>query len=254
MSIQLPEIDVQNINKRPTFSNLEDERQYRKEHLAATFRVFAKLGYEEGVMGHVSVRDPIETDKYWTNPFGLSFGLIRVSDLVLMDFNGKVVSGHGLVHPGGILLHLPILRDNPEIISAAHTHSIYGRTWSAFGRQLDPLTAEAAAFYEYHAIYDSFARGEGDNLAKAVGNNKIVLMKNHGLLSLGKSVDEAAYWFISMEKACHGQLLAEAAGKPHILGDEDARKIAARTDSNFGWLNFQPYFQSIVREQPDLLL
>ncbi|WP_019909892.1 class II aldolase/adducin family protein [Paenibacillus sp. HW567] len=246
-------IDAGTINQRPEFSHPEDERQYRKERLAAAFRVFAKLGYEEGVMGHMSVRDPIKTDHYWTNPFGLGFGLIKASDLVLMDFGGKVVEGNGLVHPGGILLHLPILRDNPHIISAAHTHSIYGRTWSAFGRLLDPLTAEAAVFYKRHAIYDSFEHGEGDNLAQAVGSNKVLLLKNHGILSLGKSVEEAAYWFISFEKASQGQLLAEAAGKPLLIADERAESIAAWTDEKFGWLNFQPYYQAIVDAQPDLL-
>ncbi|MBB6634783.1 class II aldolase/adducin family protein [Cohnella thailandensis] len=246
-------IDAATINQQPIFSNLEDERQHRKERLAAAFRVFAKLGYEEGVMGHISARDPIKTDHYWTNPFGLSFGLIKTSDLVLMGPEGKIASGHGLVHPGGIQLHLPILRDNPHIQSAAHTHSIYGRTWSAFGRLLDPLTAEAAVFHNRHVIYDSFAHGEGDNLAQVVGNNKAVLLKNHGILSLGKTVDETAYWFISFEKASQGQLLAEAAGKPLLIGEKDAEAIAARTGEQFGWLNFQPYYQAIVREQPDLL-
>ena len=86
-------IDAATINQQPIFSNLEDERQHRKERLAAAFRVFAKLGYEEGVMGHISARDPIKTDHYWTNPFGLSFGLIKASDLVLMSPEGKIASG-----------------------------------------------------------------------------------------------------------------------------------------------------------------
>ncbi|MFE6075080.1 class II aldolase/adducin family protein [Paenibacillus sp. NPDC057886] len=246
-------IDARTINRQPSFTHVEDERQYRKERLAAAFRVFAKLGYEEGVMGHASVRDPEKTDHYWTNPFGLSFGLIKASDLVLMNYEGKIVEGHGLVHPGGILLHLPILRDNPHIVSAAHTHSIYGRTWSSFGRLLDPLTAEAAVFHNRHAIYDSFEHGEGDNLAQAVGNNKVLLLKNHGILSLGQTVDEAAYWFISFEKASQGQLLAEAAGKPLLISESHAEAIALRTDAQFGWLNFQPYYQSIITEQPYLL-
>lgn len=246
-------INTKTIAKQPQFSNLDDERQHRKEKLAAAFRVFAKLGYEEGVMGHISVRDPEKVDHYWTNPFGLSFGLIRASDLVLMNFEGKVVSGHGLVHPGGVQIHLPILRENPHIVSAAHTHSIYGRTWSTFGRLVDPLTAEAAVFYKSHIIYDSFENGEGSNLAKVVNNNKAVLMKNHGILTIGKTVDEVAYWFISFEKVCQAQLIAESAGTPKIINNKHALEIANRSNAHFGWLNFQPYYQSIVLEQPDLL-
>lgn len=246
-------IDAATINQQPTFAHPEEERQHRKEKLAAAFRVFAKLGFDEGVMGHISARDPVWTDHYWTNPFGLSFRLIKASDLVLMNYDAKIVSGYGLVHPGGILLHLPILRANPQIVSAAHTHSVYGRAWSAFGRLLDPLTAEAAVFYRRHAIYDSFAAGEGESLAQAVGDNKAILMKNHGILTVGKTVDEAAYWFVSMEKACQVQLAAEAAGKPGLIGEQHAEAIAARSGEQFGWLNFQPLYQAIVTEQPDLL-
>ncbi|MBD2846749.1 class II aldolase/adducin family protein [Paenibacillus sp. IB182496] len=246
-------IDTSTINQPPQFHTLDDERQYRKERLAAVFRIFAKLGYEEGVMGHVSARDPERPDHYWTNPFGLSFSLIRASDLVLIGPDKKVVSGHGLVHPGGLLLHPQLLRGNPEIVSAAHTHSIYGRSWSTLNRLLDPLTAESAAFYRQHAIYDSFAGGEGDNLARAVERNKVILLRNHGILSVGRTVDEAAYWFISFERSCQAQLLAEAAGRPQPVGAEHAEAVAARTDARFGWLNFQPYYQAIVQEQPELL-
>lgn len=238
----------------PVFASFGEERQHRKERLAAACRIFHKLSFEEGVMGHISVRDPERTDHYWTNPYAFSFGAIRASDLVLYNFKGEIVEGDTkFIHRGGTLIHIPILETRPDVISAVHTHSIYGRAWSTLGRLLDPISAEAAVFYNKHAIYDSFEHGEGYSLAQAIGDNRALLLKNHGIVTVGQSVDEAAYLFVSMEKACQVQLLAEAAGKPISLSPKHAGEVASRVTPYVGWLNFQPMFQGIVKEQPDLL-
>ncbi|RXZ80046.1 class II aldolase/adducin family protein [Paenibacillaceae bacterium] len=236
----------------PQFDNLEDEREHRKQRLVAAFRVFSKYGYDEGVMGHISVRDPIKTDHYWTNPLALSFNLIKTSDLVLQNHKGEIVHGHGYVHGGALLLHPPIQKLRPDINAIAHTHSIFGKTWCSLGRKLDPITTESAVFYQAHDVFDSFKHGEGEALANAVGNNKGLLLKNHGLVTFGKTVDEAAYWFISMERSCQAQLLAEAVGKPELIEHERAQQVSNRFTSDMGWLNFQPYYDTIVKENPEL--
>ncbi|MDO3409429.1 class II aldolase/adducin family protein [Saccharibacillus sp. CPCC 101409] len=240
--------------QKPEFATYEEERLYRKRRLAAACRLFAKFGFEEGVMGHISARDPERTDHYWANPFAYSFGTIKVSDLVLYNFKGEIVEGKTpYIHRGNTILHIPILATRPDVISAVHTHSIYGRTWSTLGRPVDPITAEAAVFYKRHALYDSFALGEGQNLADAVGDNRAIIMENHGIVTVGQTVDEAAYLFISLEKVCQAQLLAEAAGTPKLIGDAHAREIAEGFTPHRGWLNFQPLYDGIVKEQPDLL-
>ncbi|MEK3686775.1 class II aldolase/adducin family protein [Paenibacillus sp. FSL R10-2736] len=236
----------------PQFDNLEDEREHRKQRLVAAFRIFAKFGYDEGVMGHISVRDPIKTDHYWTNPLALSFNLITADDLVLQNHNGEIVHGHGHVHGGALQLHLPVQKLRPDINAIAHTHSIYGKTWCALGRKLDPITTESAVFYQAHDVFDSFRHGEGEALANAVGSNKGLLLKNHGLVTFGKTVDEAAYWFISMERSCQAQLMAEAVSKPELIPPERAAQVSQRFTPDMGWLNFQPYYESIVREHPEL--
>ena len=236
------------------FEQPEEERQHRKERLAAAFRIFAKLGFDEGVMGHLTARDPIRTDHFWFNPFGASFANNTPSDLLLLSYEGDIAEGHGYVHPGAMILHPKLLQLRPDIVSAGHTHSIYGRIWSTYGRLLEPITNESAVFYNRHGIYDSHTGGEGENLVNALGtNNRALILKNHGIVSVGHSVDEMAYWFISLEKCCQVQILAEAAGKPHVLEPELAESISSRATPNSGWLNFQPMYESIVKEQPDLL-
>src|SRR5499425_1862828 len=77
----------------PAFKSVEEERLHRKQRLAAAFRLFAKFGFDEGVAGHITARDPEKQDHFWVNPFGMDFSQIRVSDLLLVNHNGEVVEG-----------------------------------------------------------------------------------------------------------------------------------------------------------------
>ena len=96
---------------------------------------------------------------------------------------------------------------------------MYGKAWSSLGRLLDPITQDACAFYEDHGLFDDYTgvvyeTSEGDRIAQTLGHSKAVILRNHGLLTVGQTIDEAAWWFITMDRSCHAQLLAEAAGKP----------------------------------------
>ena len=88
----------------------------------------------------------------------------------------------------------------------------------------------------------------------SLGEKKALILRNHGLLTVGRSVDEAAYWFVALDRSCQAQLLAEAAGKPIAIDPKNARLTRAQVGSELaGWFSFQPLYESIVREQPDLL-
>jgi ribulose-5-phosphate 4-epimerase/fuculose-1-phosphate aldolase len=144
-------------------------------------------------------------------------------------------------------------------VSAAHSHSVYGKAWSALHRPLDPLTQDACAFYEDHAVFEDYSGAvldidEGKRLAHALGPCKAAVLVNHGLLTVGQTVDEAAWWFVTMERACQVQLAAEAAGDPVLIGHDVARKTAQQTGGHrTGWSQFQPLFDFIVAREPDLL-
>jgi ribulose-5-phosphate 4-epimerase/fuculose-1-phosphate aldolase len=147
----------------------------------------------------------------------------------------------------------------PDVIAAAHSHSVYGRSWSALGRKLDPITQDACAFYDDHALFADYTgvvlqTSEGDRIAEGLGKSKAVILQNHGLLTVGHSVDAAAFWFISMDKCCQSQLLAEAAGKPLLIRPEEAALTHMQVGSEgAGWLSFQPLYARIVKEEPNLL-
>ena len=111
-----------------------------KQRLAASFRLFARYGFDEGVAGHITARDPEQPDNFWVNPFGMYFGHIRVSDLILVNSSGEVVKGRAKVNRAAFAIHSQVHAARPDIVAAAHSHSIYGRTFSALGKPLAPIT------------------------------------------------------------------------------------------------------------------
>jgi ribulose-5-phosphate 4-epimerase/fuculose-1-phosphate aldolase len=242
----------------PTFSSVEEERQHRKVRLAAGFRLFSRFGFDEGVAGHITARDPELTDHFWVNPFGMHFGHIRASDLCLVDHNGEVVQGDRVINQAAFAIHSQVHAARPDVMAAAHSHSVYGKTWSTLGRRLDPLTQDACAFYEDHEVFDDYTGvvldvEEGKRIAHALGEHKAVILRNHGLLTVGHSVDEAVWWFITMERSCHAQLMAEAAGTPRLIDPEMAARTQTQVGGHLaGWFSFQPLYDRIIREQPDL--
>ncbi|HZD65439.1 MAG TPA: class II aldolase/adducin family protein [Acidimicrobiales bacterium] len=250
---------VQGAPSVPSFDSPTEERLHRKQRLAAAFRLFSRFGFNEGVAGHITARDPEHPDRFWVNPFGMHFGQIRVSDLILVDSDGGVVEGGRPVNTAAFAIHSQVHAARPDVVAAAHAHSLHGKAWSSLGRLLDPITQDVCAFYEDHALFDDYTgvvleTEEGRRLAKALGDTKAVILRNHGLLTVGHSVDEAAWWFITMERSCQAQLLAEAAGTPVHIDPDMARLTQTQVGNRLaGWFSFQPLYDRMVAEQPDLL-
>lgn len=253
------DIKIAKTPEPPVFKSFADERLHRKQRLASAFRLFAKFGFSEGVAGHITARDPERTDHFWVNPFGMHFAHIRVSDLVLANEKGEVVEGKLPINEAAFAIHSRVHLARPDVVAAAHAHSIYGKTWSSLGRLLDPLTQDACAFYEDHGLFADYTgvvydTEEGDRIAHALGNHKAAILQNHGLLTVGETVDAAAWFFITMDRSCQSQLMAEAAGQPIKIHHESA-VIAQKQVGNarVGWFQYQPLWDLITREQPDLL-
>ncbi len=242
----------------PQFDDPAAERQHRKERLAGAFRLFGRFGFSEGVAGHITARDPERPDHFWVNPFGVPFGHISASDLLLVNDEGDVVEGDIAVNRAAFAIHAAIHKARPDVVAAAHSHSVYGKAFSSLGRLLDPLTQDSCAFYDDHGLFDEYTgvvidTSEGDRIAKALGDYKAAILLNHGLLTVGTTVDAAAWWFITMERTCQAQLAADAAGTPRRIEHDVATLTRTQVGSEFGgWLSFQPLFAQISRDEPDL--
>jgi ribulose-5-phosphate 4-epimerase/fuculose-1-phosphate aldolase len=242
-----------------TFATAAEERLHRKQMLAAAFRLFSRFGFDEGVAGHITARDPERLDHFWVNPFGMHFGQIRASDLILVNHRGEVVEGKYPVNGAAFAIHSQVHAARPDVIAAAHAHSIHGRSWASLGRLLDPITQDACAFYEDHGLFADFTgvvyeTSEGERIARALGQFKAVILRNHGLLTVGQCVEEAAWWFIAMDRSCQAQLLAEAAGEPVKIDHTIAVATREQVGRHLaGWFQFQPLLARIIRDEPDLL-
>ncbi|MDG9883488.1 class II aldolase/adducin family protein [Pseudomonas sp. GD04058] len=241
-----------------THADLHAERLHRKQRLAASYRLFAELGFEVGLAGHFTARDPIETDHYWINPLGVPFSQIRTSHLLRVNGQGRVVEGDGLLNTSALELHYELQKARPEVVGIAHLHGFHGRVWSSLGQLFQPITAESSAFVGEQVLFDRHALGNADRdlvaqaFVETFADNNLLVWQNHGLWTTGQTVESAAWRFILADDTARAHLLAYAAGQPRIpqVG-EDSFDAAQR--ELFGWLNFLPLWDRIVQQQPDLL-
>jgi ribulose-5-phosphate 4-epimerase/fuculose-1-phosphate aldolase len=215
------------------------------------------------------------------NPFGVAWPLLRSSDLIRVSKAGEVLEGGSvkLLNTAGVcyllatvlavlyayqgdlayMIHSSVHEARPEIHCVAHSHSIHGRAFSTLGRNLDITTQDSCAFYNDIAHYESFGgivlgAAEGENIAKALGQKKAAILANHGLLTCGGSVESCIFWFMSLEKCCRAQLLADAAaagrgGQTVKIADDEAAFTYKTVGSEYaGWFSARPTFDVMEHE------
>ncbi|CAG8111226.1 unnamed protein product [Penicillium salamii] len=265
--------EVKRLHQIPRPTDKVLERRWLLEQMAGAFRIFAKLGFSDGSSGHISLRDPIEPHTFWINPYGVHFALLKVSDMVRVDEKGNRVAGADKpVNAAGFIIHSAIHQKRPDIHAACHMHSPYGRAWSTFGRGIDMLNQDSCMFYDDLSVYPAFggvvfAQEEGERLAEYLGpKNKNLIMQNHGLLTAGGTVAEAAAFFIALERACHTQILVESSTAHGSIGASEgflkktlvADDVALYTKKGTGtpeamYMQFEPEFQLVLHESRDFL-
>lgn len=246
----------------PVQPSVELERLYRKQRLAAGYRLFGRYGFDMGGAGHITARDPEYPDQFWVNPLGVHFSRIKVSDLMLVSHDGEIVQPPKKAAPrlnrAAFAIHSELHKARPDVVAAAHSHSLYGKAWSALGRLLEPLTQDSAAFYDDHALFEEFSGvvldpSEGRKIAETLGPRKAVILQNHGILTVAQSVEGAVWRYLAMENACQVQLLADAAGPTKPMPEAVARHTAGQVGSEVGGFHaFQPYWDVVSEEEPDL--
>lgn len=243
----------------PSFEDPYQQRAYDKQRLAAAFRVFALHGFDEGLAGHITVRDAVEKDTFWVNPLAVHFRHIKASDLVRVSHDGQIVEGKHAINNAAFAIHSRIHMARPDVNAVAHAHTRNGRAFSALGQKLLPISQDACMFYENHGLFDHFTGvvaelDEGDLIAEALSDHAGVILQNHGLLTVGKTADAAASNFVIMDSCCESQLLAQAAGELKPIPHEIAAKTRLMNANDLvTWGNFQPLYQ-IVHAQDDSFL
>jgi ribulose-5-phosphate 4-epimerase/fuculose-1-phosphate aldolase len=184
---------------------------------------------------------------------------MRVSDLLLVNHHGDVVYGKHSVNRAAYVLHAAVHAARPDVMAAAHAHSVYGKAFSSLGVKLDPLTQDSCVFYEQNTVIADhggavvFELQAGRDFAQAFGKNRAAIHQNHGHFTVGASVDEAVFWYVCFERCAQAQLLAMAAGTPKHIPHASAVYTRENAGSaQVGWMHFQPLWQEICRTDPEL--
>ena len=209
------------------------ERARRKMEVALGYRLLAANKWGDAGDGHISARDPERRDCFWLLRYGPSYHTARVSDLVLVGPDGELVeedkpsgaqrgeaerrSGWaGVINIAAYYIHHPILAARPDAVSAVHVHTGWGTPFSAEVRMFEPITQESCVFFEDHALFDDEevqvqSVDAGKRIAGALGRNRAIILRNHGLLTVGDSVAEAVGSFVQMERVAEAHMKAREA-------------------------------------------
>jgi len=203
--------------------------------LAACYRLTAHFGYDDVIWNHISARIPGE-DAFLINPLGYRYDEIRASNLVKVDLEGRVLEG-GETNPTGFVIHSAIHRRRPDVRCVMHTHTPGGLAVSALAEGLLPMVQDSFLFHDrvrYHA-YEGFSTDldERERLAGSLGNASALILRNHGLLTVGRTIGEAVMTMHYLERACRVQIAVLSTGREISLPPPEVREKAARQYEDF---------------------
>ncbi len=188
----------------------ENAEQTMRVDLAAAFRLADRFGWSQLVWNHITARSPDNPGHFLINPMGVRWDEMTASMLVKVDIDGNVIEGDGLVPKAGFVIHSGIFEARPEINAVVHTHTNDGIAVTALEDGLQPLCMEALFFYDNIGYHDfegtSMELDERTRLATSLGANKAMILRNHGLLTVGSSVGEAFTLMYWLERACEVQM------------------------------------------------
>jgi len=212
------------------------EREVRTQ-LAAAYRLIDYFGWTELIYGHLTARVPGPEHHFLINPYGLNYDEVCASNLVKVDLHGEVVGESDYpVSRAGFVIHSAIhMADDSSNQVVMHTHTRAGMAVAALESGLLPISMVSTRFFDRVAYHDyegiSLYDDERDRLLKSLGNKKAMILRNHGLMTVGRNVAEAFLNLYRLERACQVQLDAAAAGPLRIIdagvADKSARDIDA---------------------------
>ena len=189
-------------------------------------RVLADQGQGDFVAGHVSVRLPEHKANFLMKPAAIGLEEMSPASIITVDLDGHKVGGPQPRH-NEVFIHSEILRARSDVQAVVHTHAFHAVAFSSLGRELAPISNDAGFFYKKLPVFsettDLIVTPErGRAVAKCLGENSAVLLRNHGIVTVGRSLEEAVWVAVRLERACKCQLMVEAAGGPKLLVDLDA--------------------------------
>jgi len=234
--------------------------QQAKVDLAAALRLAARFGLNEGVCNHFSYAIPGAADRFLLNPHGIHWSLIRASDILLIDGEGRTLEGAGEAELTAFTIHGRIHSMHPGAHCVMHTHMPYATALTCIEEGwLEPVHQSSLRFYNdvsYDPDYNGLAEdpAEGDRIAGCLAGRKVLFLANHGVIVVGESIARAFDDLYYLERACQVQVLAMSTGRPlKLVGDNTAAKTRAEYDAggNYPEAHFNGLKRLLDVEAPD---
>jgi ribulose-5-phosphate 4-epimerase/fuculose-1-phosphate aldolase len=222
-----------NASRETMWSRSDAERAARVD-LAACHRLAAHFGFNEGIDNHLTMLVPGHADRFYLAPFGLLWSEVRASDLMEVDFAGKMVAGRGLIEDTALYIHLSVHRLVPEAKCVLHTHMPHATALTMLeDPRLEMAGQSALGFHEQIAYVDyngiALDYAEGERLARGLGGKPIGMLRNHGVLVTAHSAAAAFERLYFLERACQAQILALSTGrKLQVLPDSVVQATVAQ--------------------------
>ena len=215
-----------------TPQNVQKEWDLRVQ-LAASYRIVDHLGWCELIYGHISLRVPGPEHYFLINPYGLRYDEVTASSLVKIDLDGNLIEPTDYsFNPAGFVIHSAVHEHRENAHCVMHTHTRAGMAVAALECGLLPISMNATSFHRQIAYHDyegsTLFLEEREKLAQDLGAANAMILRNHGLLTVGQTVAEASLTMYRLERACQVQLDAMACGQPLVTPPEAVLKRSAR--------------------------
>ena len=232
--------------------------------LAACYRIADHLGWTETIYGHITLRVPGPDKHFLINPWGLRYDEVRASNLVKVGLDGSIVGDSDWgINPAGFVIHSAIHGARADVACVVHVHTIAGMAVAAQARGLLPVSMPATGFWGRIAYHDyegpSLELDERARLVRDLGDKKVMILRNHALLTCGATLEEAVILMFRLQRACEVQIAAQGGGAPLVEPSEKVCEESARLTDRFlsgegaapvGKLEFDSYVRLIEARDP----
>jgi len=219
-----------------------------RQMLADAGRVLAMEGHGDYVAGHISVRLPGDAGRFLMKPAGIGIEEMRPDNIITVDIEGRKVDGTMPRH-NEVFIHSEVLRARSDVQCVIHSHPMHAVAFSSLDRPLVAVGNSGGYFADGRLPIFSettdliISQERGNAVARCLGKNAALILRNHGIVATGGSIEEAVWTAVKLERACQLQLLAESAGGPRLVAEgEDLKKKRGRGDrpdlhkNTFGYL------------------
>ena len=235
-------------------ANMTDAEWQARCDLAALYRICDLYNWTDTINTHLSVRIPGEPRCFLINNYGDLFGEITASSLVKMDLDGNVHSKDGAFNAAGFTIHSGVYKARPDANCVMHTHTRAGTGVSVLKRGLRPISQDVLAVYDelaYHEYGTPASQEECDALGITCQKGEAVVLRNHGLLTVGTTVAAALRRMYMLERACEVEIIARSLGEepvpiePEVIESYARRAKAQRASPEFGMADWRAALRQI---------